>query len=347
MAPEFSLKTVGVSVLFVGMCFVTVYGQTKNAVPKLSFSSREVSAVSAGTNYSYAFFASDPANNFIHYHVPLLPVWLHFDKKKNVLSGSTRIAGQYPIHIIATNGKDTVHQHFMLTVCNSQTTKILCLGNSITNGTGKYNSYRRALWQLLHQGNYNFDFIGSWSKHSEGREMPDPDFDLDHEGHSGWTFADIFTPPTWDNTRGNINEWLKNYSPDITLLELGTNDVFHCRLLSEIVTDLTRLLQTLRQKNEHVVIVLAQIPPLGQQWAGKKLCGDSSSYDQRIRSLNSELARFALVNSTKESPVLITDQYTGVVTGTDLYDDIHPNEKGEKLMAERWFKVIHKLVNKL
>src|SRR5689334_651691 len=77
----------------------------------------------------------------------------------------------------------------------ARTTTILCLGNSITNVTNKYNSYRRPLWQLLHNGHYNVDMIGSWNKHHMGGDVPNPDFDMDHEGHSGWTAAHMFTPP--------------------------------------------------------------------------------------------------------------------------------------------------------
>ena len=49
------------------------------------------------------------------------------------------------IHITASTADTTVHQRFMLTVYNDKTTNILTLGNSITNGTNKYNSYRSAI----------------------------------------------------------------------------------------------------------------------------------------------------------------------------------------------------------
>jgi lysophospholipase L1-like esterase len=251
------------------------------------------------------------------------------------------------VKLAVTNGDTTAYQSFMLTVCNKQTTKILCLGNSITNGTSKYNSYRRDLWKMLHDDNYNFDFIGSWSKHHWGGEMPDADFDMDHDGHSGWTFPQILKAPDWDSSRGNLYQWTKTYAPDIVLIELGTNDVFQCVSVQESMNAFATATKLLRQKNKNVKIFVAQIPPLGKQWAPQMLCHDSISYAQRILNYNDTIARFAKQLTTKASPVIVVDQYTGVNPATDMYDDIHPNDKGELEMAKRWFAAIKQYVGKL
>jgi lysophospholipase L1-like esterase len=234
----------------------------------------------------------------------------------------------------------------MLTVFDKQTKNILCLGNSITNGTSVFNSYRRGLWQMLHKGNYDFDLIGSWSKHHMGGEMPDADFDMDHEGHSGWTAADIFHAPNWDSTRGNIYLWLEEYTPDIVLVELGTNDVFQCRKIPDVMKNFSDLIRLLRKKNKTVKIFFAQIPPLGPQWAEKKLCGNDTSYDRSLRDLNKAIAIFVKNNSTISSPLFVVDQHSGI-TAADQYDDIHPNLPGEKIMAQRWFDAIRNYIKKL
>ncbi len=180
-----------------------------------------------------------------------------------------------------------------------------------------------------------------------GGDVPNPDFDMDHDGHSGWRFDDIFNPPSWDSARGNINSWLQSYSPDIVLIELGTNDVFQCRTVKDMIGDLQKLTGLLREKNQHVKILLAKIPPLGKEWADKKLCGDSTDYDHAIRNLNRAFADFSKKNTTKVSPVEIVDQYSGINTGTEMYDDIHPNEAGEKIRAQKWYKALRKYLHKL
>ncbi|HLY70677.1 MAG TPA: putative Ig domain-containing protein, partial [Puia sp.] len=216
-------------------CFALSVARDSRQHSKMVFISKEENSVAINTWYHYRFEAFDSDQNHLTYAVNNLPSWLRFDAAKMAISGKPKKAGQFPIRIMATNGKDTISQQFMLTVMDKQTTNILCLGNSITNGTGPFNSYRRDLWYLLHAGHFNFDFIGSWSKHHMGGEMPNPDFDLDHEGHSGWTAADIFHAPAWDSSRGNIHLWLKEYTPDIVLVELGTNDVFQCRKIPDVM----------------------------------------------------------------------------------------------------------------
>ena len=107
-----------------------------------------------------------------------------------------------------------------------------------------------------------------------GGEVPDPDFDMDHEGHSGWKASDILSQPDWDKQRGNIHEWIKTYTPDMVLVELGTNEVFQCVPAKEAMNNISSIIDILRNKNPHVKIFLAQIPPLGAQWVDKKLCGN-------------------------------------------------------------------------
>jgi acyl-CoA thioesterase I len=335
---------------FIAFIFISCVAEKINAQDtnhkNIFFLSKEKSRVAINSSYHYQFEATDSAKNILSFSVKKIPAWLHYDAANHSISGKAIKPGQFPIDINATNGKDTISQNYMLTVFDKQTTNILCLGNSITNGTSTFNSYRRDLWKMLHNGDYDFDFIGSWSKHHMGGEFPNPDFDLDHEGHSGWTAADIFHAPDWDSTRGNIDLWLEAYTPDIVLVELGTNDIFQCRKIPDIIKNFSDLIDLLRKKNNKVKIFIAQIPPLGTQWAQKKLCGNDSAYDQSIRSLNKAIAIFAENNSTKISRVITVDQYSGI-SPANQYDDIHPNLSGEKIMAQRWFNAIHQYLKKL
>jgi acyl-CoA thioesterase I len=306
-----------------------------------------INRVQINSIYHYQLLAMDSARLPLSFSVKDLPAWLSFDSTNSIISGKATKTGQVPVHIEVSNKHTIARQHFMLTVYDNHTTNILCLGNSLTNGTNKYNSYRRDLWQMLHNGNYNFDFIGSWNKHHAGGEMPDDDFDTDHDGHSGWTLGNMSHPPDWDSARGNIKKWLTNYTPDIILIELGTNDVFQCVKVNDMMHTLDLLVQTLRENNPAVKLFIAQIPPLGEQWASKKLCGDSIPYAAVIKDLNKQIGLYSIRTSTKSSPVQTVDQFTGVDPATDMYDDIHPNNKGEQTMAQRWFDAIKVYIKKL
>jgi len=314
----------------------------------LYFTGRETSRVAINAAYSYQCAAFDSAGKTLTYTAETLPAWLSFNAATHTLTGKAPgKPGQYPVALAVTNGVKKAYQRFMLTVYNKQTANIACIGNSITNGTSTFNSYRRALWQMLHRAGYNVDMIGSWSKHHGGGEVPNPDFDMDHDGHSGWTAEQVLHPPDWDSIRGNLTQWLTDYTPGITLIELGTNDVFQCRKTEDVITNLSQIVGLLRKANNHVKMAVAQIPPLGQQWAPKKLCGDSVTYDERIHELNNAMLQFAKQQSTTASPVIVVDQYTGVNPATDMYDDIHPNTKGEEEMARRWFEAIKGWMKKL
>jgi acyl-CoA thioesterase I len=309
---------------------------------RLSFITPVINRAGKGALYNYHFEAMDSAHDPITYTVKKLPPWLSYNATAQTISGKATKAGQFLVQLIARTKTDTAQQNFMITVYDAQTINILCIGNSITNGTSTFNSYRRALWQMLHAGNYNFDFIGSWNKHHMGGEFPNPDFDMDHDGHSGWNAQDIFTPPSWDSIRGNLPVWLHTYTPDIVLMELGTNDVFQCRAEDDVIKNLTEAINVLRNKNSKVKIFVAQIPPLGAQWSDKKLCGDSVDYASRITELNNAIATFG-----KKMNIVVVDQFTGIDPAKDMYDDIHPNDAGEKIMAERWFVYIHNYLKKI
>lgn len=325
---------------------IIIFVQQANAQVKPVFTTRDKSRVSIDSMYNYRFEAIDSAGRKINYVAGALPAWLRFNKSYQTISGKPLKAGQYPIHLRAIAGKDTTSQRFMLTVYNNETVNILAAGNSITNGTDTFNSYRRRLWTLLHDQQYNFDFIGSWNKHHMGGEVPDPDFDMDHEGHSGWTFDHFFNPPSWDSAKGNIYSWLRIYKPDVILLELGTNDVFQCRKTGDMIANLSKLVEVFRTANLRAKIFVAQIPPLGPKWSAQDLCSNGA-YSIWVNALNNEIAAFAMKNTTTVSPITVVDQFTGIDAGIHMYDDIHPNDAGEKIMAQRWFDAIEKILPKL
>ena len=51
---------------------------------------------------------------------------------------------------------------------NSNPTRFMPLGDSITQGEGNQNSYRRLLWFNLRNACYNVDFVGSLQRNCQG-----------------------------------------------------------------------------------------------------------------------------------------------------------------------------------
>src|SRR5687767_179244 len=96
--------------------------------------------------------------------------------------------------------------------------RIMPLGDSITQSDVNHNSYRRPLWKLLQAAHIPVDFVGSLTEHYVPRvnDPPNPDFDMDHEGHAGLRTDEILA---------QIPAWAQTYQPDVVLIHLGTNDL--------------------------------------------------------------------------------------------------------------------------
>ncbi len=89
------------------------------------------------------------------------------------------------------------------------------LGDSITASSAGQASYRYYLWQLAIGRGYKIDFVGSQHGVSGGAPKFN-DFDMDHEGHGGWTTDQILA---------QVRSWAANTSPDFVLIHLGDNDM--------------------------------------------------------------------------------------------------------------------------
>ncbi|MCP5094640.1 MAG: DUF5060 domain-containing protein, partial [Chloroflexi bacterium] len=132
---------------------------------------------------------------------------------------------------------------------------ILPLGDSITQGDTTYNSYRRPLWHMLNEAGYAVDFVGSLTANAGG-SAPNPDFDLDHEGHAGWRA---------DQVLNSLPGWLGGYTPDIVLLHVGHNDLNRVdrngSVINVTLADIDGIIDALRDDNPNVTVLLAQLIP--------------------------------------------------------------------------------------
>lgn len=199
--------------------------------------------------------------------------------------------------------------------------KIMPLGDSITQGNRANVSYRRPLWKLLKSQGYAVDFVGSLQIQQDGEVgEEDRDFDLDHEGHWGWRVDEILP---------QVEEWTKTTKPDIVLVHLGTNDIAQQQDLKETIAELKQVIAKLRNANPRVKVLLAQVIPL-------------QGSEARYQDFNRLVQALALQTSTKQSPVVSVDQFSGFLAeaGKDTYDGAHPNAIGEKKMAQRWFTAL-------
>ncbi|MBK9419012.1 MAG: hypothetical protein IPN62_17460 [Flavobacteriales bacterium] len=118
--------------------------------------------------------------------------------------------------------------------------KVMPLGDSITRGNAAIPrwSYRPYLFQDLTNSGIDIDFVGGLTDNYNTGFV----YDRNHEGHSGWTPAQV---------AANIMSWLKNSKPEMILLHIGTNELN--------IADVESILNIIDTYNENIVVVLARI----------------------------------------------------------------------------------------
>lgn len=130
------------------------------------------------------------------------------------------------------------------------------LGDSITEIT----CWRAKLWNDLKANNSTdkIEFVGSMNN-TRSCDTEDEEFGKQHhEGHTGYLAIDI----VYDH----IDGWLNDTKPDIVTFMLGTDDIARGRRLEDVVEAYTNMVQSMRQYNEHVqVIVGSSVFHLNQQ----------------------------------------------------------------------------------
>ncbi len=207
--------------------------------------------------------------------------------------------------------------------------RLLALGNSITQADSDHLSYRYPLWRRLVDAGIPVDFVGSQSGHFRGTPDHPPHkglpFDRDHEGHWGWRSDEIVD----GRGNGGLATWLLDYDPDIVLIHLGTNDVFADQTTESTLGELREIIRLLRSDIPTITVLWAQLLPTVDAETAR-----------RIADLNSAVRDLVEALRSAESPIHIVDLNSGFDADALTYDGVHPNERGETWMAERWFEAI-------
>ena len=212
-----------------------------------------------------------------------------------------------------------------VTVKQMMTWRIMPIGDSITEASGSRNSYRRPLWHLLNDAGIDVNFVGSRNGNRDG-QVPNPDFDSDHEGHWGWR-ADRFL----QNNR--IDGWAQTHQPDVALIHLGTNDIFQDQSVSGTINEIGDIIDRLRSVNPDIIVLLAQIIPT------------SDPGRPSLAAFNQAIPGLASSKNTQRSPVVVVDQSSGFNAAADTYDGVHPNLVGETKIANKWHAALLPLIS--
>ena len=171
------------------------------------------------------------------------------------------------------------------------------------------------LWNLLRNGGYNVDFVGSTTDPTFTAFV----FDQDHDGYSGHTTARLAS---------DMDRILAISAPDIVLLDIGTNDVLQQVPMNDRMRNIDRIVSKLRQKNPNVRILIAQISPTADTFRNA---------NSGLVEYNEKVLAYAQGATTPASPIVVVDMNAGWSTAQFTQaDGIHPNNQGESQLAQRW-----------
>ena len=204
------------------------------------------------------------------------------------------------------------------TVATAEPVRIMCVGDSITEGGGSFSVYRYPLWEKLHTAGYDVEFVGS--KTSNTRAGP-----LAHEGYGGKNAEFLATAAVAS---------FRKTPADIVLLHAGHNHMAEEKPVPGIVAATRAMIQGFRAVNPRVTVLLAQVIPSGKL----------PKYEY-IPELNRALSGLAHELDAPAQRAISVDQATGFDWTTDtVADKVHPNARGAEKMSARWFATLQQIL---
>ncbi|GAA3232741.1 AbfB domain-containing protein [Dactylosporangium siamense] len=185
-------------------------------------------------------------------------------------------------------------------------TRIMPLGDSITDGFNVPGGYRINLWQSLAGSGQQVDFVGGQFN------GPGDLGDHDHEGHPGWRIDEI---------AANVSGWVAGTAPRTVLLHIGTNDIIQNFDLAGAPGRLSGLIDRITAAAPGADVFVASITPLADP--GREV------------HVNEYNATIPGIVAGKGSRVHFVDMHAALSVA-DLADGVHPNRGGYDRMAAVW-----------
>lgn len=196
-------------------------------------------------------------------------------------------------------------------------TRILLLGDSVTQGSSGDWTWRYRLWQHLTRSGVAFDFVGPrddlWDLRTSGpggTTYAEPAFDRDHAARWGM-WAGILDVP--------VTTLMADHQPDVLVVMLGVNDLLWSDDPASVAVARVRtIVEQARSSDPGVAVVLAEAT---QSWFG-----DVPDFNAGLGDLAEEL-------TTAASPVTLAGVADGYSASEDTWDGSHPNARGEVRIA--------------
>lgn len=221
---------------------------------------------------------------------------------------------------------------------NPRYIKLMPLGDSMTDGFTSVGAYRVALCNRLEKNDYSqyVDFVGS----NVGGDC----YDNSHAGFTGIAIDPI--AESISGGRSGISELVPSLmadnSPDVVLMQIGTNDILSiydldnadkrlknlCNMiLDALPTDGMLFVATIPVMDATVETYIS--PEFFTVGSMDKYVED---YNEKVRAVVAELSAHGKNITLIENNKLLTK--------SDLCDGVHPTEEGYAKIGENWYDIV-------
>lgn len=212
--------------------------------------------------------------------------------------------------------------------------RIMVVGDSISQGLEGDYTWRYRLKEHLSAAGVSSDFVGPWSGTTVIPSSPPAAGAIPSKTgayRTGLAFADSQHLSQWGwqmaQAKWEIASNVSTYAPDYLLVELGFNDLgWGVSGPSGTLDSLRELVTNARAAKPDVRILVGNV-------VHRSALANNPDLPQKISDYNGLLPGFVSSVGTGTSPVALVDVDTPFTSGTDSYDGLHPNVRGEHVIA--------------
>jgi lysophospholipase L1-like esterase len=224
------------------------------------------------------------------------------------------------------------------TATGAPAVKIMCLGDSITEGTTP-GGYRSRLCSNLTTAGYDFTFVGS-STTNDSSVLTTAD-QTHHEGHGGYRISDIENNLDGDSglSGNNGGYWLSGTTgraavyPDLVLLQIGTNDIRPGQSAEAICGRLDSLIGHIFVDRPQATMIVASVTPTNYP--------ESETYDYEAATVafNALIPDLVAKYVSQARNIYFLDMHSKL-NESDIVPTVHPTQAGYDKMGDAWLVAI-------
>lgn len=223
--------------------------------------------------------------------------------------------------------------------------RVMCLGDSITDGFWMTGGYRNELCERIFKSGLSaqIQFTGpNWGGTG---------YDPRHAGYSGYSIENIAQSDSISGCRTGITGiigWLMgSYPADIVFLQIGTNDILSLYALETFGVRLERLIDEITAYlPQEGMLYLATLPPMDAK-NGLYISRDyftEETMDAAVAACNRQIRALAKKKERQGAAVRLAE-VSHVLEKKDLYDGVHPSESGYRKLGAFWFSCLLAYLN--